>query len=334
MSSLDFEKPIDELQNKIEELKQLSIERQVDLSDEISKIEKRASKLKKEVFSNLSPKQILQIARHNERPCTLGICKLLFDNFIELHGDRCFGDDKSIVCGLGSFNSLRMVVIGHQQGHNTKERLHRNFGMPHPEGYRKALRFMHMAEKFGLPIITFIDTPGAYPGKEAEERGQAEAIARNLKEMAKLTVPVITFVIGEGGSGGALGIAVSNKIYMLEYAVYSVISPEGCAAILFKDAKKAAYAAEKLKITAKDILDLGIADGILEEPLGGAHNNWEAVAKTIQNTIEKDLMVYKSLSGQQIANERYEKFRRLGKFEEKIQKKTTKDSGKKPIKKI
>ena len=316
MNSLDFEKPIDELQLKIEELKLLSKDSKVDLSKEISVIEQRSKKLKEEIFSNLTPKQILQIARHPNRPNTLSLCKLLFDNCIELHGDRCFRDDPSIVSGVASLENHRIVFIGHQKGHNTKEKLKRNFGMPHPEGYRKALRFMEMATKFNMPIVTFIDTPGAYPGKEAEERGQAEAIARNLKIMSGLKTPIITFVIGEGGSGGALGIAVSNKIYMLEYAVYSVISPEGCASILFRDPEKAGYAAEKLKITANDILKLGISDGILTEPLGGAHNNWDEVSETIKLCLIKDLDQYKKMNPDKIAEERYNKFRNFGRFEE------------------
>lgn len=316
MQSLEFEKPIDELQLKIEELKLLSKDSKVDLSDEIELIESRSKKLKEEIFSSLTPKQILQIARHPNRPDTLGLCNLLFDNCVELHGDRCFRDDPSIVSGIASLGSHRIVFIGHQKGHNTKEKLYRNFGMPHPEGYRKALRFMEMATKFNMPVVTFVDTPGAYPGKEAEERGQAEAIARNLKVMSGLKTPIITFVIGEGGSGGALGIAVSNKIYMLEYAVYSVISPEGCAAILFRDPEKAGYAAEKLKITANDILKLGISDGILNEPLGGAHNNWSQVAETIKAQLVNDLDHYQKLSPEAIAEERYTKFRNFGQFEE------------------
>lgn len=323
MQSLNFEKPIDSLLEKIEELKLLSKDSKVDLSEEIQSIELRAEKLKKEIFSNLTPKQILQIARHPNRPNTLGLCKLLFDDFVELHGDRCFRDDPSIIAGIAKIDSFSVVVIGHQKGATTKEKLKRNFGMPHPEGYRKALRFMKMAEKFSLPIVTFIDTPGAYPGKEAEERGQAEAIANNLKVMSGLKTPVITFVIGEGGSGGALGIAVSNKIYMLEYAVYSVISPEGCAAILFRDAEKAGYAAEKLKITAKDILNFGITDGIIKEPLGGSHNNWEETAQTIKTRLLEDLEYYQKQSQDFYATERYDKFRALGQFEEKAVSKKT-----------
>ena len=227
--------------------------------------------------------------------------------FLELHGDRQFRDDPSIVAGLADIKDQRFVVIGHQKGHDTKEKIYRNFGMPHPEGYRKALRFMKMAEKFNMPIITFVDTPGAYPGKEAEERGQAEAIARNLREMAGITVPILTFVIGEGGSGGALGIAVSNKVFMLQYSVYSVISPEGCASILFRDANLSDYAAERLKITATDIVDMKIADGVIEEPIGGGHNDWPAVAESIKGTILKEVSQYAKMSADKIVKERHKK---------------------------
>lgn len=321
MHTLDFEKPLSELYNKIDELKRLSEEGNVDLSSEIAKIEKRAGKLKEEVFSNLTPRQILQIARHPNRPDSLGLAGLIFDEFLEIHGDRTFRDDPSIIGGPARLGDFRVMLIGHQKGHDTKEKIYRNFGMPHPEGYRKALRLMEMADRFKMPIITFVDTPGAFPGKEAEERGQAEAIARNLREMAGLKVPVITVVIGEGGSGGALGIAVSNKIYMMEYAVYSVISPEGCASILFRDSNKADYAAEKLKITADDIVDLGIADEVLPEPLGGAHNNWPEAAKTIRDTIEKDLKSFLKKEPDTIMEERYAKFRAFGHFNEQKNKK-------------
>ncbi len=314
MKPLDFEKPLDALYSKIEELRRLSDEGQIDLSDEIEKIEKRAELLKKEVFSNLTPQQILQVARHPNRPDTLGLASLIFDHQLELHGDRLYRDDPSIVGGVGQIDEFRVVFLGHQKGHDTKEKIHRNFGMPHPEGYRKALRLMTMAEKFDMPIITFIDTPGAYPGKEAEERGQSEAIARNLREMAGLTVPILSFVIGEGGSGGALGIAVSNKIFMLEYSVYSVISPEGCASILFRDAARADYAAEKLKITSKDIVDFGIADGIIQEPLGGSHNDWMSTAQSIKKQIIEELTTYHSWEPEKIQDERYKKFRGFGPY--------------------
>ena len=319
---LDFEKPLDELNQKIIDLRRLSSEGDVNLSNEISQIEKRAEKLKLEVFSNLTPKQILQIARHPNRPDSLGLSKLIFDDFIELHGDRQFRDDPAIICGVASLDGFRVVVVGHQKGHDTKEKVHRNFGMPHPEGYRKALRFMKMAEKFSMPIVTFVDTPGAYPGKEAEERGQAEAIARNLTEMTGIQSPIITVVIGEGGSGGALGIAMANRVYMLEYSVYSVISPEGCASILFRDSNKADYAAEKLKITSQDILDLGVAHAILPEPLGGAHNNWASLADTIRTQLRTDFRHYQTMSSDDIQAERYDKYRSFGEFQ--IQSSSTK----------
>lgn len=314
MKKLEFETPLTELYEKIDQLKKLSKDDELDLSEEIQKIEKRAQGLKKDIYANLSPTQIMQISRHPNRPDSLSLAKLIFDNFIEIHGDRQFGDDPAIITGLGHIKGQRVAIIGHQKGHDTKENIYRNFGMPNPEGYRKALRVMYLAEKFNMPIITFIDTPGAYPGLEAEERGQAEAIARNLKEMISLTVPIITIVIGEGGSGGALGIGVSNKIHMMQYGVYSVISPEGCASILFRDAKQSPRAAESLKITAKDILELGIADGIITEPIGGAHYDWKETADSIKKTILKDLASLKKLSIPALVEQRYAKFRAMGKF--------------------
>lgn len=317
MKTLDFEHPLTELYDKIDQLKALSKDGDIDLSEEISKIEKRAQLLKKDIFSQLTPFQIMKISRHPNRPDTLSLTQLIFDAFLELHGDRVFGDDPAIVGGIAMLKKHRVMVIGHQKGHDTKENIKRNFGMPNPEGYRKALRLMKLAEKFDMPIVTFIDTPGAFPGIEAEERGQAEAIARNLREMAGLTVPVISFVIGEGGSGGALGIGVSNKVYMLEYAVYSVISPEGCASILFRDAKFAETAATNLKMTAKDCVELNIADGIVKEPVGGAHTQWEETADAIKKTIVKDLSVYKKvMDPAEFVQDRYQKFRQMGRFVE------------------
>jgi len=313
---LDFEKPVVELYEKISQLRDLSQNSDIDLSGEIVRIEERAAKLKVEIYENLTAQQIVQLARHPNRPDSLSLFRLISDKLVMLHGDRLFRDDPSIVGGIAVINGKKVMFIGHQKGHDTKENIYRNFGMPHPEGYRKALRLMQMAEKFSIPIVTFIDTPGAYPGIEAEERGQAEAIARNLREMTALTVPVITFVIGEGGSGGALAIGVSNKVYMLEYTVYFVISPEGCASILFRDAKKADIASESLKITANDVVGLGVADGIIKEPLGGAHHDWKAVSETIKERILLDLDAYKSKSVSYILDERYEKFRNIGKFEE------------------
>ena len=316
MKSLDFEKPLDDLYTKIEELKQLSEESNIDLTSDIKAIEKRAEEMKKNIYNTLTPAQIIQIARHPNRPNTISLAHLICEEFTELKGDRTFRDDPSIVGGIGKLGPFRAMIIGHQKGADTKEKIKRNFGMPHPEGYRKALRLMKMADKFQMPIITFIDTPGAYPGKEAEERGQAEAIARNLKEMIGINVPILSVVIGEGGSGGALGIAVANRIFMLEYAVYSVISPEGCASILFRDASRAEYAAEKLKMTAKDIVDLGIADKILPEPLGGGHNDWETIANTIKENVISELKILNKLDSNSIKEERYKKFRSFGKFKE------------------
>lgn len=315
MKVLDFEKPIEELYAKIDELKRLSADSEIDMADEISKIEQRALQMKKEIFSNLSPTQIIQISRHQNRPSTLGLARLIADDFIELHGDRVFGDDPAIVGGPALVDGRRVMIIGHQKGMDTKDNIYRNFGMPNPEGYRKALRLMQMAETFNMPIVTFIDTPGAYPGLGAEERGQAEAIARNLREMAGLTVPVISYVVGEGGSGGALGIAVSNRVYMMEYSVYSVISPEGAASILYRDAKQADIAAKNMRITARDVVELGLADGIITEPLGGAHQDWPATAEEIKKSINATLKTYDAMSADDIRDERYNKFRSFGKFD-------------------
>ncbi|MGA0242273.1 MAG: acetyl-CoA carboxylase carboxyltransferase subunit alpha [Candidatus Marinamargulisbacteria bacterium] len=316
MKSLEFEKPLDDLYTKIDELKQLSNESAIDLTADIQAIETRAEEMKQEIYRSLTPAQIIQIARHPNRPTTLALANMLCEDFTELKGDRAFRDDPSIVGGIGKLGRYRVMLIGHQKGADTKEKIKRNFGMPHPEGYRKALRLMTMADRFKMPIITFIDTPGAYPGKGAEERGQAEAIARNLKEMIGFNVPILSVVIGEGGSGGALGIAVANRIFMLEYAVYSVISPEGCASILFRDASRAEYAAEKLKMTAKDITELGIADQILPEPLGGAHNDWGVVSNTIKEGLLTELDGFSTWSSDAIKDQRYEKFRSFGPFQD------------------
>jgi len=314
MKKLEFEAPLTELYEKIEQLRSLSTAESIDLNSEIQKIEKRAEVLRKKIYSELTPTEVIQIARHPNRPDSLSLSELIFENFIEIHGDRQFGDDPSIITGLANLKNMRVVIIGHQKGHDTKENIFRNFGMPNPEGYRKALRVMKLAEKFNMPIITFIDTPGAFPGLEAEERGQAEAIAKNLKEMISITVPIITIVIGEGGSGGALGIGVANRIYMLEHAVYSVISPEGCASILFRDAKMAPVAAQNLKITATDIVNLKIADGIIKEPNGGAHYDWTATADAIKKVLCKELTALCALDEQALVNQRYEKFRQMGQF--------------------
>ncbi len=313
-SGLDFEKPILELERKIEELKKFTSSEKIDLSSEIKKLEDKLEKVKKEVFESLTPWQRVQIARHPKRPYTLDYTSLIMTDFVELHGDRAFGDDKAIICGFGKVDGEKVIVIGHQKGRDTKENLMRNFGSAHPEGYRKAMRIMKLGEKFGRPIIIFIDTPGAYPGIGAEERGQAEAIAHNLMGMAKLKVPIIIFIIGEGGSGGALGIGVGDKICVLENAYYSVISPEGCAAILWKDRTKAPDAAKALKLTAQDLLNLGLIDEIIEEPLGGAHRNPQMTAQAIKARIKKYMKELSALTAENLIEARYEKYRKMGVF--------------------
>ena len=316
LKPLSFEEPLLELNKKIEKLKDLSDSSDVDLGSEIKKMQDRSLSLKKEIFQNLTPIQVVEVARHSSRPDSTSLFKIIFDKFFEIHGDRLFRDDPSIVAGLATLGEFRCVVLGHQKGHDTKENIFRNFGMPHPEGYRKALRVMNLAAKFKLPIISFIDTPGAYPGIDAEKRGQAEAIAQNLKIMSDLPVPILSCVIGEGGSGGALGIGVSNRLHVLEYSIYSVISPEGCASILLRDATKSDFVSKKLKITAKDMIDLKVADQLIPEPLGGAHNNWEETAENIKRQFIKDLEFYKKQTTDFIIEERYNKFRNLGRFQE------------------
>jgi len=318
-TGLDFEKPVVELERKIEELKKFSSGEKMDLSDEIKKLEDKLEKVKKEIFENLTPWQRVQIARHPKRPYTLDYISMIMTDFVELHGDRAFGDDKSIVAGFAKMDGNKICVIGHQKGRDTKENLERNFGSAHPEGYRKAIRIMKLAEKFKIPIVTFIDTPGAYPGIGAEERGQAGAIAYNLMKMAALGVPIIITVIGEGGSGGALGIGVGDKICVLENAYYSVISPEGCAAILWKDRSKAPDAAEVLKLTAQDLHEMGLIDDIIKEPLGGAHRDAAATAANIKKKIIKHLGDLGKLSVKDLLAARYEKFRKIGVFEESSQ---------------
>jgi len=316
MEYWDFEKPIVELENKIKELEEFSQKKQVDLSLEIKDLEKKLTQLKKEIYSNLTAWQKVQIARHPQRPTTLDYIRTIMEDFIELHGDRLFGDDKAIVAGFAKLEDFKVAVVGHQKGKDTKENIERNFGCAHPEGYRKAMRIMRLADKFSLPIISFIDTPGAYPGIGAEERGQALAIAENIREMFNLRVPIIVIVIGEGGSGGALGIGVGDYILIMEYAYYSVISPEGCAAILWKDAKVAPEAASVLKLTAQDLLNLGIVDEIIDEPEGGAHRNYEEAAKNVKRAILKVLRKLQDISWEERLNLRYEKFRRIGIFKE------------------
>lgn len=314
---LDFEKPIIELERKIEELKRFTSEEDIDLSNEIKKLETRLKEVKKDVFENLTPWQRVQIARHPKRPFSLDYINMIMSDFVELHGDRGFSDDKAMVGGLARIDEKKVMVIGHQKGRDTKENLLRTFGSAHPEGYRKAMRLMKMAEKFKIPVVTFIDTPGAYPGIGAEERGQAEAIAYNLREMAVLATPVIVIVIGEGGSGGALGIGVGDRICVLENAYYSVISPEGCAAILWKDRAKAPEAASVLKLTAHDLLKMGIIDEVISEPLGGAHRNAEKTAYVIKKTIKKFLSDTESTPREKLINKRYEKFRKMGVYNER-----------------
>jgi acetyl-CoA carboxylase carboxyl transferase subunit alpha len=313
---LDFEKPLSDLRQKIEELKKLSQEGKLDLSEEIKAMEERLNNLRREIFTHLSPIQIVQVARYTTRPTTLDFAGLIFEGFIQIHGDRYFGDDPAMVAGLAKLNGQPVMVIGHQKGKTTKENLARNFGMANPEGYRKALRAMQIAQKFDRPVITLVDTPGAYPGIGAEERGQAEAIAKNLKLMSEFSVPIIVVITGEGGSGGALGIGVGNRVLMLEYAIYSVISPEGCASILFRDAGRANEAAQNMHITAKDLLNLGVIDEIIKEPLGGAHNDYELAAKNIKAALLKHLSELKALSHQDLINNRYQKFRKMGEFVE------------------
>ena len=315
---LNFEKPIMDLYKKIDEVKKLAKSGDLDMNEETAAMEERIELLRREIFSNLTPNQIVSISRHMMRPTTLDYIGQIFEDFIELHGDRYFGDDTAIVGGFAKFEEIYLMIIGHQKGKTTKENIFRNFGMANPEGYRKALRLMKMAEKFNRPVVTFVDTTGAYPGIGAEERGQAEAIARNLREMMSLTVPIIVVVTGEGGSGGALGIGVGNRVLMLEYSTYSVISPEGCASILFRDAKRAPEAAENMKITAKDLLGLEVIDEIIDEPLGGAHQDCPATAVNIKLALKRHLAELMKLSSSEILKDRYEKFRKMGQFSEEL----------------
>jgi len=312
MNGLDFEKPIRELEKKIEELKKFTVEKKIDLSSEIKRLEQKLRDLKISTYSNLTSWQRVQLARHPQRPYTLDYIQMMLSDFIELHGDRSFSDDKAIVGGLAKIDGLKIMVLGHQKGRGTKENILRNFGCAHPEGYRKALRLMQLAEKFNLPILVFIDTPGAYPGIGAEERGQAQAIAVNLREMSQIKVPILVVIIGEGGSGGALGIGVGDRILILENAYYSVISPEGCAAILWKDSAKAAEAADALKLTAQDLLELGIVDEIVKEPLGGAHINPQETANTLKEVILRHMQQILNLPIETLLKLRYDKFRRIG----------------------
>ncbi len=316
---LPFERPIVDLEKTIEQLKEHSKDG-IDLSGEIKSAEKKLEKALKETFENLTAWQRVQVARHPLRPYTLDYIHALTDDFVELHGDRRFRDDRAIVAGFGKMDGKRICFIGHQKGRNTKENLLRCFGSAHPEGYRKALRIMRLAEKFNIPVVCLIDTPGAYPGIGAEERGQAEAIAYNMQEMAGITVPILAIVIGEGGSGGALGIGLGDRVLILENAYYSVISPEGCAAILWKDQSKTAEAAEALKLTSYNLLQFGVVDEVIKEPLGGAHRDFETTATVVQEAIETHLKELSNYSKKELLEKRYERFRKLGVFEEKRQK--------------
>jgi acetyl-CoA carboxylase carboxyl transferase subunit alpha len=313
---LDFEQPIAELEARIDELRFVQDDSAVDISEEITRLQKKSQALTKEIYSKLSPWQVAQVARHPQRPYTLDYVGALFTDFEELHGDRAFADDQSIVGGLARFNGQPVMVVGHQKGRDTKEKLARNFGMPRPEGYRKALRFMRLAEKFGLPLLTFVDTPGAYPGIGAEERGQAEAIGRNLYVLAELKVPVVCTIIGEGGSGGALALAVGDVVMMLQYSTYSVISPEGCASILWKNAEMAPEAAEHLGITANRLKTLGLVDRIVNEPPGGAHRDHAAAAQALKKALQDALRGLADKSPGELVEARFERLMGHGRFKE------------------
>ncbi|OGW38832.1 MAG: acetyl-CoA carboxylase carboxyltransferase subunit alpha [Nitrospirae bacterium GWD2_57_9] len=313
---LDFEKPIADLEKKIEELTLFTSNGNIDLEEEILKLHKKADQLRAEIYSRLTPWQKALISRHPNRPYTLDYIEAMLTDFTEMHGDRSFADDSAIVCGMARLDGMPVVVIGHQKGRTTKEKIVRNFGMPNPEGYRKALRLMEFAEKFRKPLVTFIDTPGAYPGIGAEERGQGESIARNLYVMSRLKVPIITTVIGEGGSGGALALGVADRVLMLEHSTYSVISPEGCAAILWNNGSKASEAAELLKITAQDLFQMKVIDEMVEEPIGGAHRDPRRVADLLREAIIRNLSEIRNIPPADLIRLRYDKFRKLGFFDQ------------------
>ena len=315
ITALDFEKPIFELEKKIAELKNLSSDGNLNLQSEVKKLETRLNHLKKETYSQMTPWQRVQLARHPQRPYTIDYIQMIFTDFVEFHGDRTFADDKALIGGFAKLDGQTFLIIGHQKGRDAKENIMRNFGSAHPEGYRKSLRLMKTAEKFNVPIVAFVDTPGAYPGVGAEERGQAYAIARNIREMARVQVPIIVIVIGEGGSGGALGIGVGDRVLVLENAYYSVISPEGCAAILWRSGEQRKLAAESLKLTAKDLLDLKLIEGVVKEPLGGAHRGPEETAEAVKSAIKKYWKELQPMSKDQLVDARYEKFRTMGVFE-------------------
>ena len=313
---LEFEKPIKNLEDKIEELRTIGSDGQVNIIEEINVLQKKCNTLIKDIYSNLTPWQITQIARHPERPYTMDFINLIFKDFHELHGDRTYSDDNAIVAGIAQFEGISVAVIGHQKGRGTNDKIKRNFGMAKPEGFRKALRVMKLAEKFNMPIVTFIDTPGAYPGIDAEERGQSEAIANNLLEMSNLSVPILSYVIGEGGSGGALAIGVCDHLAMLDYSIYSVISPEGCASILWKSPDNANKAAEAMCITADNLLKLKLIDEIVPEPLGGAHRNITQVSKDISNSIAKNLSIFNNMDSRILIKNRKDKLDSVGYFQE------------------
>jgi len=312
LNFLDFEQPIAELEAKIEQLRYVSSDAEVNISEEINRLQTKSNDLTRSIFTNLTSWQISKLSRHPQRPYTLDYIKRIFTDFEELHGDRAFADDSAIVAGLARFRDQPVMIIGHQKGRDTKEKIARNFGMPRPEGYRKALRLMKLAERFRIPILTFIDTPGAYPGIDAEERNQSEAIARNLMEMSRLKTPIICTVIGEGGSGGALAIGVGDLVYMLEYSTYSVISPEGCASILWKSADKAPDAAEAMGITAKRLLELGLIEKIIPEPLGGAHRSIDDMATNLANALYDGLQILQAKPLDTLVDARYQRFMKLG----------------------
>jgi len=314
MSVLDFERPIVELEDKISQLKNFGSDKNINLGPEIKKLEQKLDKMKKEVYTNLSDWQRVQLARHPRRPYTLDYIHMMTTDFVELHGDRLFADDLAIIAGFAKINGHKVMIMGHQKGRDTNENILRNFGCAHPEGYRKAIRLMQLAEKFHLPIVIFIDTPGAYPGVGAEERGQAQAIAANLRDMANIKTPIVATVIGEGGSGGALGIGVADKMCIFENAYYSVISPEGCASILWRNAVKAPEAANALKLTGQYLLKFGIVDEVLKEPLGGAHRDPEAVASGLRKAIIGYIEELQALSVDELLEQRYQKFRKIGAF--------------------
>jgi len=315
LNFLDFEQPIAELEAKIDELRHVGVGEGVNISDEIARLQKKSRKLTESIFSGLSPWQVYQIARHPQRPYPLDYIPRIFSDFVELHGDRMYADDPAIVAGLANLDEAPVAIIGHQKGRDTKQKVQRNWGMPSPEGYRKALRVMRLAEKFAMPLLTFIDTPGAYPGVGAEERGQSEAIARNLYTMTQLRIPVITTVTGEGGSGGALAIGVCDRLLMLQYSTYSVISPEGCASILWKSANHAESAADAMGMTADKLKEQGLVDEIIPEPLGGAHRNVDKTAKSIKDTLMKHLRQLQAMPTDDLLERRYTHLTHLGRFE-------------------